>query len=87
MGKDKGSTAKLLQAVAREGAKLQINERRNFLKQVLLLATEGNLPRHVPLWTKSLGCGVLTNPYGKPSPYESHNVRRNVPWLTADGIA
>jgi len=102
MGKDKSNTANLLQAVAREGEKLQASERRNFLKQGLLLAGgalsgaavpgtvlagNNNLPPNVPSWTKSLGSGVLTNPYGKPSPYESHIVRRNVPWLTADRIA
>jgi len=102
MGKDKSSTADLLQAVAREGEKLPTNERRNFLKQGLLLAGgalsgaavpgtvlagESNLPPNVPPWTRSLGSGVLTNPYGKPSPYENHVVRRNVPWLTADNIA
>ena len=98
MGKDKSSTANLLQAVAREGEKLQASERRNFLKQGLLLAggalsgaavlaDDSNLPPNVPPWSKSLGSGVLTNPYGKPSPYESHVVRRNVPWLTADRIA
>jgi len=102
MGKNKSSTANLLQTVAREGEKLQASERRNFLKQGLLLAGgalsgaavpgvalagDSNLPPNVPPWTKSLGSGVLTNPYGKPSPYESHIVRRNVPWLTADRIA
>jgi sulfane dehydrogenase subunit SoxC len=30
-----------------------------------------------------LGEGVDKRPYGKPSPHESHVVRRDVPWLTA----
>jgi sulfane dehydrogenase subunit SoxC len=46
-----------------------------------------NLPPNVPAWSRSLGPGVLTNPYGQPSRFESEVVRRNVEWLTADRIA
>ena len=95
-------TAGLLQRVSEEGQKLPLEERRNFLKNGLLLAggviaggamaakaraANENLPPNVPGWTRSLGPGVLTNPYGKPSRFEKHIVRRNVPWLTADRIA
>src|SRR5437660_10451682 len=42
-----------------------------------------NLPPNVPEWTRVLGDGVAVRPYGKPSRYEAHVVRRDVPWLTA----
>src|SRR6266571_1856759 len=42
-----------------------------------------NLPPNVPGWTRQLGDGVATRPYGKPSQYEAHVVRRDVSWLTA----
>jgi sulfane dehydrogenase subunit SoxC len=35
-------------------------------------------------WNRTLGPGVDAAPYGKPSKFEAHVVRRNVPWLTAD---
>ena len=35
-------------------------------------------------WARELGDGVDASPYGKPSDFEKHVVRRNVPWLTAD---
>jgi sulfane dehydrogenase subunit SoxC len=35
-------------------------------------------------WTQFLGDGVDAAPYGVPSEFEAHVVRRNVPWLTAD---
>ncbi|MBB5222814.1 sulfane dehydrogenase subunit SoxC [Amaricoccus macauensis] len=38
-------------------------------------------------WRRYLGDGVDARPYGHPSPFESHVVRRNVPWLTADTIS
>ncbi len=34
-------------------------------------------------WNQELGWGVDAKPYGMPSQYESHVVRRNVEWLTA----
>ncbi len=92
----------MLRKVAAEGEKLPVEERRKFLKNGLVLAggvlagagiggrtdaAENGLPPNVPSWTRSLGPGVLSNPYGKPSRFESHIVRRNVPWLTADRIA
>lgn len=42
-----------------------------------------NLPPNLPEWTPDLGPGVDVNPYGMPSKFEEHVVRRNVPWLTA----
>jgi sulfane dehydrogenase subunit SoxC len=42
-----------------------------------------NLPPHVPEWTRALGDGVAVRPYGQPSQFEKHVVRRDVQWLTA----
>ena len=42
-----------------------------------------NLPPNVPKWSKVLGDNVAANPYGKPSKFEKHVVRRDVEWLTA----
>ena len=44
-------------------------------------------PPDIPEWSKRLGPGVVSNPYGAPSPREAHVVRRNVPWLTADTVS
>jgi sulfane dehydrogenase subunit SoxC len=33
-------------------------------------------------WNRDLGDAVVNNPYGLPSEFESHVVRRNVEWLT-----
>lgn len=38
-------------------------------------------------WNRYLGDGVDAAPYGVPSEFESHVVRRNVPWLTADATS
>jgi sulfane dehydrogenase subunit SoxC len=51
------------------------------------IASQGNLPPEVPLWTRSLGSGVVAQPYGQPSPFENNVKRRTVDWLTADRIA
>ena len=42
-----------------------------------------NSPPNLPEWTTYLGDGVDVAPYGTPSEFESHVIRRNVPWLTA----
>jgi sulfane dehydrogenase subunit SoxC len=91
----------LIQSVAASGDKLSGLERRNFLKQGMLLLGSAGLagaggsalaagtaspPGALP-WSKSLGAGVVTNPYGSPSPHEAHVKRRTVDWLTADKIA
>ena len=34
-------------------------------------------------WNRYLGDGVVARPYGQPSEFESHVVRRDVEWLTA----
>ena len=44
--------------------------------------TEGQ-PLEVADSSRYLGEGVDAYPYGQPSKFESHVVRRNVPWLTA----
>ena len=56
------------------------------LSSKTLLSKESNpqnLPPNVPEWTDGLGDGVDVNPYGFPSEFEDHVVRRNVEWLTA----
>ena len=50
--------------------------------KVATSANPKNLPPNVPDWTKVLGDGVATHPYGKPSKFEKHVVRRDVEWLT-----
>ena len=37
-----------------------------------------NLPPNLPEWTQYLGDGVDVNPYGMPSEFEGHVIRRNV---------
>jgi sulfane dehydrogenase subunit SoxC len=88
-----------LHSIAQSGEQLKTNERRQFLKSGLLIAgaaaaapamvsaQSSNLPPSVPPWTRQLGRGVISNPYGIPSPHEAHVTRRSVEWLTADDIA
>ena len=38
-------------------------------------------------WNRYPGDGVDARPYGKPSQFEAHVVRKNVPWLTSDSIS
>ncbi|MBX2854666.1 MAG: sulfite dehydrogenase [Rhodobacteraceae bacterium] len=38
-------------------------------------------------WAQQLGDGVDARPYGYPSEFEKHVVRKNVPWLTADPVS
>ena len=38
-------------------------------------------------WAQQLGEGVDARPYGAPSQFEKHVVRKDVPWLTADPIS
>jgi sulfane dehydrogenase subunit SoxC len=91
----------LVQSIAASGEQLPGLERRNFLKQGLTMlgaagiaggaaavaGAESATPPNLPAWTKSLGTGVVSNPYGSPSPFESHLKRRTVEWLTADKLA
>lgn len=46
-----------------------------------------NLPPNVPQWMLTTGPGVVTSPYGLPSKFENHVVRRTVEWLTASPIS
>ena len=45
------------------------------------------LPPNVPPWTRSLGRGVVSHPYGSPSQFEADVVRRTVPWPTASNTS
>ena len=92
---------KLVHSIARSGEQLPVAERRRFLKSGLTLlgaaaatsmtsnvhGAEASAPPGVPVWSKSLGQGVVSNPYGQPSPFEAHVKRRTVDWLTADRFA
>ncbi|MFT4927247.1 MAG: sulfane dehydrogenase subunit SoxC [Phenylobacterium sp.] len=100
-GFNKTEQQQLFNQLEQESHKLRQTERRQFIKNALLLAGGGtlavqtgagfaasqNLPPEVPQWTRQLGDGVLTNPYGQPSQFERETVRRTVPWLTADAIS
>ncbi len=44
--------------------------------------TPDPLITQVQPWNKQLGDGVQANPYGSPSKFEKHVVRRDVEWLT-----
>ncbi len=89
----------IVQSIAQSSEQLKGAERRRFLKSGLVLAgaaaasgsaaaaTDVGAPPNVPPWTRQLGRGVVSNPYGSPSPHEGHVVRRTVDWLTADHIA
>ncbi|HEX2116111.1 MAG TPA: sulfite dehydrogenase, partial [Alphaproteobacteria bacterium] len=49
-------------------------------------AVAGNSANQAPNiadWTRQLGEGVASRPYGKPSHFEAHVVKRDVEWLTA----
>ncbi len=95
-------TTRLLGALQTEALDLPRQERRDFLLQGLKLAGGGvlatgavgklqaedaDLPPNIPPWTRSLGRGVVTVPYGQPSGYEADVVRRTVSWLTASPIS
>ena len=45
------------------------------------------LPPNVPPWTRSVGRGVVSHPYGSPSQFEANVVRRTVPWPTASSTS
>jgi len=92
----------LLSDIARSGENLHGLERRRFLRSGLALAgiaaatpalaqvaarKAANIPPQVPPWSKRLGRGVVSKPYGEPSVHEAHVLRRTVDWLTADRIA
>jgi sulfane dehydrogenase subunit SoxC len=94
-------TSELLKEIKVEAAEMPELKRRNFLLNGIkltagtalaasigrVLASEQSLPPNVPAWTKTLGRGVVSVPYGMPSKFEKEVVRRTVPWLTADSIS
>jgi len=99
-GFSQNEESNLLQTLESESSKLNLVERRKFIKNALLMIGGGaasvqagsllansNLPPSIPSWTKKLGDGVLTNPYGLPSEYEKDTIRRTVDWLTPDRIS
>lgn len=43
-----------------------------------------NQPPNLPEWSRSLGPGVIEEPYGTRSQHEAQVLRRYVPWLTQD---
>ncbi len=47
-----------------------------------IVRAEG-IPKELPDHSRYLGPGVTDEPYGVPSQYEAHVIRRNVEWLTA----
>jgi sulfane dehydrogenase subunit SoxC len=71
------STLATAAAVAGTGAALAQQ------KPASSVANPKNLPPNVPDWSKVLGDGVAAHPYGVPSKFEKHVVRRDVEWLTA----
>ena len=95
-------TRAMLQAIGEHGARLGSSARREFLKKSIMvaggavvgsglgreaLASAESLPPNVPPWTRSVGPGVVSTPYGVPSRFEANTIRRNVPWLTASPIS
>ncbi len=101
MKKISKDTGELLKEVKQEAAQLPQKKRRDFLLNGVKLisgtavaasvgnvfANEKSLPPNVPTWTRSLGRGVVSVPYGQPSKFEDDVVRRTVSWLTADPIS
>jgi len=85
--------------LAKLASKVPSSSRRDFLKKGVKFSTglaaatvagdalSDNLPPNIPIWTKSLGTGVVSTPYGIPSKFEKNVIRRTVPWLTADKIS
>jgi sulfane dehydrogenase subunit SoxC len=94
-------TSELLEEMRAEAAEMPELKRRNFLLNGIKLtagtalaasvgrvwASEQSLPPNVPAWTRTLGRGVVSVPYGMPSSFEQDVVRRTVPWLTVDSIS
>lgn len=79
--------------------KSKIRSRRSFLKgsaammagTVVAGSAQANeadpLITELQDWASATGVGVDETPYGMPISFESHVVRRNVEWLTADPIS
>ncbi len=96
---DDNEELQLAQQLHKESDLLDISSRRHFIKNSLsFLAGSASIaaipntvnaqtPPNVPKWTRSLGRGVVSVPYGQPSNFQKNTVRRTVPWLTADPIS
>ena len=54
--------------------------------RAMLARAEDASPPGDPEWSQSLGPGIGDRVYGKPSDFEADVIRRNVPWLTANGV-
>ena len=92
-----GGTADMLSRVAESASGLPRPDRRDFLLRGLAVAgataapmlasgavsREESLPPNVPPWTRTLGRGVASQPYGLPSTFERDVVRRPAPWPVA----
>jgi sulfane dehydrogenase subunit SoxC len=50
-------------------------------------AASESLITEIQDWNRYPGDGVDARPYGTPSQFEAHVVRKNVPWLTSDAIS
>ena len=100
MSKGRPEPADILSLVAEKANSLPLPERRAFLLRGLAFAgaaaagpvlaavdPDDALPPNIPPWTRSLGRGVVTVPYGVPSEFEANVIRRTVPWLTANNIS
>jgi sulfane dehydrogenase subunit SoxC len=79
MPEDKASRRNLLMAA---GAAGMIFKARDLRAE----ANPENLPPNMPEWGRTLGPGVIEEPYGTRSTHETA-VRRYVPWLTPDRVS
>ncbi len=91
----------ILNEIRSEAVQLPQQKRRDFLLNGIklafgttfaasagrVMAADESLPPNVPAWTRSLGRGVVSEPYGMPAKYEQDVVRRTVSWLTASPIS
>ena len=76
----------LAQQLEKEGNSLDISSRRHFIKNSLsFLAGSASIaalpntvnaqtPPNIPKWTRSLGRGVVSVPYGQPSKYQKYQL-------------
>ena len=76
-------TTSLVGGIAAAGAGAALAQQKPGVALAPLKSNPKNLPPNVPDWSKVLGDGVAAHPYGKPSKFEKHVVRRDVEWLTA----
>ena len=81
MKRDASSRRGLLRAVAGAGAVAGLPG-----PAALAVGNAENQPPNLPEWSRSLGPGVIEEPYGSRSRHETA-VRRYVPWLTPDRVS